>query len=265
MTKTKKSNGHKPSLRVIAILCATAIFIACSLGVYAWLVLGNRQIKNQVAITDFSVSGSIYFEQGTGMDNLLSLEELKSKTPISPSDGSLIVTSLQPGNTNYIANLRVVANFTSQASPAYIRVRILEQWTANDVFIPSIMTPYTVADNKEGNRIFPDDFSGANILKKLFPSWGQKNNLNTTDSSALWYDNRKNDSSYYYTVPVYADSEADELRMLLINGITEENIKKMQNMAGTASLQLVIEVEAAQPNRFRELFRADEYPWVSNP
>lgn len=246
--------------RITAALLALVLVMSLSFFAYAWLIQKERDVTNQVFLTDLDIACDLYFVQGIGSDNQLTLADLEDKTPyVKPDKDSMITVSFDKNDANYIGNLRLAVKVTG-GSPAYVRIKILEQWTVDDTFIPSTLTPYTVPKTQQ--EIF--GVEKENWLTSLFPSWQQENNLNITDTDypdGAWFDNRKSDFCYYYRVPVYPFQQGTAVSMLLINGITDDNFSTMMNTNEKTQLKLILEAEAVQPNRYREFFNIEKLPW----
>lgn len=251
----KKAKTRRRLICALSVLLAIVVVLGGTFATYAWLVLKEKKVENKVVVTDVGIACNLYFVPGSGSGNTVSLDDLEKATPYRSNGDSMISVSLSEAGENYIGNLRVVVRFQG-GSPAYIRVKILEQWTSNDTFIPASLTPYTIPSTRE--TIF--GIAKENWLTRLFPSWQQENNLNVADENfpdgGPWFDNRKEDFCYYYRVPVYPLQTGDSVSMLLINGIAPGSLT---NRSG--ELKLIIEAEAVQPNRFREFFHLDQFPW----
>lgn len=242
--------------RLFAGVLAVILISVLSFTAYAWLIQKDRSITNKTVITDFNIACDVYFVKGDASDNKIPLDELKDNQIYQkPDSNSMISVSFNKSDPNYIGNLRLVVKFNG-GSPAYIRVKILEQWTVNDTFIASKLTPYTVPTSRE--EIFGKTKSDS-WLRKLFPSWNEKNSLN--DEAATWVDNRKNDYCFYYNAPLYPLESGKEIKLLLLNGITPAAFDTMMNTNDKTQLNLIIEAEAVQPNRYREFWGIDSLPW----
>lgn len=257
---TEQKGLPRRTKRLLAIVLAAVTILGCSFFAYAWLVQTDRTIDHKVAITDLGVSGTVYFVKGTGPDNTLTLEALKNEKPYqTPGGTSMISVSFDKSADNYIGNLRLVAKVKG-GSPAYLRVKILEEWTLDDTFIASVLTPYTIAQTP--SQIF--GVRDENWFTRLFPSWGQKNNLALLpegDPNHAWYDNRVADFCFYYRTPIYPQDLESSVDMLLINGITDDNFDTMMNTSDNTQLNLIIEAQVVQPNRYREFFNLERLPW----
>lgn len=215
---------------------------------YAWLTRDTSS-TNRAAISDFELESHICFVKGSGQENTADMQSIISAQPAG-NGGALVEVNLTDSTAyNYIGNLRVAVRWKG-VSPSYLRVRILEQWTEDDEFIPAGFTPYTIAQ--------PDGLL-------YYEEKGLETAPVLTGESG-WLDNRKQDFCYYYTSPVYPPFVEEEkfqgdLWLLLINGISEENIHKMTNRRDTVKMNLIIQADAVQPNRFREFWKIDALPW----
>ncbi|MEG0456771.1 MAG: hypothetical protein RR549_01405 [Oscillospiraceae bacterium] len=250
--KNKKNNASQ-KIRLVFIITLILIFILNSYTSFAWLER-ITEIENKTVISDFSLIGKVYFIKGETDDNELSLSEILKQTPYNTVDQTMIRVNLTDSNSeNYIGNLRVVLEYNGM-SPVYIRAAILEQWSENDEFIENYATPYNVP--KTNNEIFA--YSSA-IKNNIIPSY--KPDLTGVQQGTDWFDNRKNDFFYYYNAPVYPNEKASSVSMLVVNGISKENISKMGNLRENVELNILIKAEAVQPNRYREFFDLEKLPW----
>lgn len=220
--------------RLLALLCVLAVLAGVT---FAWLI---REDKTQgyVSMSDFQVEALAYFGD--------------SKEPERVEEGLLSV-SLDPSDPNYIGSLKLYVRYTG-ISPAYLRVRILEQTTdAEGVILASGMTPYRVL-TKEAAATLAD-------------VQGQNKTINTAsllENGRYWIDNRKEDNCYYWNgifQPEETSANADGLieyqgnytEVLLIDGLTRE----VTAQPGVR-MQVLFEVEAVQPNRVEEFWNLDQ-------
>lgn len=236
--------------RYIFALAVILVLTILSMWGLGWLTR-TTEIKNETTVSDFELEGMVYFLKSQNTDNTLTAEEILANTPYTTTRSPINVNITNPNADNYIGNLRVMLKY-SGASPSYIRVRVLEQWTENDEFIPAISTPYTVP-KIENIFIFSDG------TKTVLPGV----NANVGNG---WFDNREKDLCFYYNGQVYPKMLDENLKgsmyMLAINGITPENLERISgNLRQTVELKLIIEVQAVQPNRYREFFGIDKLPW----
>jgi len=233
--------------RAIVMFCIIDILLTISVGTYAWLTR-DTQINNNIVISDFEIQGDVYFLNSSETDNTLLLSEILAETPYTNIAGETLfsVNLTDDTATNYIGNLRIVLRF-SGASPAYIRVRLLGQWTENDVFISSVFPSYSIPDNDDIFGFSEDD-------KTIVPTY------NNQDGTG-WYDNRTEDFCYYYNAPVYPNSSGGSVYMLLVNGLSSTAVESLENLQSSVELNMLVSVEACQPNRYRELFNLDSLPW----
>lgn len=236
----------------VALFLAVLI-IGGSFFTYAWLQR-KTTIKNETIISDFSVETTVYFVKGNGAENTLTVEEVSKSTPyVIPSGETLIKVNLVDKSAkNYIGNLRVLLTYTG-SSPAYIRAKLFEQWSEDDVFIENAKTPYTVPKINEDIFIYEEKTTSI-----FTPSFIDEEN---TQQGTGWFDNRQDDFGFYYDAPVYPHAEATTVKMLLINGISEKNIAEMTNARNGVEMQFIVKAEAVQPNRYREFFKMEKLPW----
>lgn len=235
------------------MLCAAVcLLLLLSFVTFSWL---QRTIgfQNQAVISDFGVEGLVYFEAADTADNTMPLAELIKKTPYAAAGETMIPVNLVDKNAaNYIGNLRFVVKYTG-TSPAYIRMQMLEQWTESDVFIESLIPPYNVPADNDGIFLY----SGERQL--LFPSY--KSAGEQPQSGTGWYDNRQRDFCYYYNAPVYPYEAGGTVYMLLLNGLSDENVQSLGNIREGVTMRLMLKLQAVQPNRYREFFGIDKLPW----
>ncbi|MEG1583638.1 MAG: hypothetical protein RR361_01135, partial [Anaerovorax sp.] len=176
--------------------------------------------KSAVGVSDFKVKGTAYFGDTAASD----------LNNISISD---------PKGGRYLGDLKYVVTYEG-ISPAYVRVRILEQWI-----------------DKNSDTIKDTAFTDYTCGKKAISGGG------------IWYDNRKQDYCYYYQAnkgmfqpDISASSEgaitSTKKEVVLFDGVDMTNITASDE---NTELKLIIQVEAVQPNRFREFFKMDKMPW----
>lgn len=136
-----------------------------------------------------------------------------------------------PDAPTYLGNLKYVVEY-SGISPAMVRIRILEQWVDknSDVIKDAEFTQYQIST-----------------------------------ASGIWYDNRKNDYCYYYMGAeglenglLTGTNQGETKELVLFDGVDMANI---QSTDGNTEFKLIIQVEAVQPNRFREFFDIEKLPW----
>lgn len=252
--KTGQNTRKKDRKKVtIFILCMVLIAALLSAATFSWLQRVTK-FDNKVVISDFSIEGMVYFEKSAGADNTYELSELVKKKPYTVTEGQTMipVNLVDKSADNYIGNLRFVVKYTG-TSPAYVRVQLLEQWTENDVFIESPIPQYTVPQKNENIFLY----SRENTL--VFPSY--RSVSDQPQGGTGWYDNRKTDFCFYYDAPVYPYAPGGSVYMMLINGMTAENVSALGNIREGVSLQMMVKLQAVQPNRYREFFNLQKLPW----
>ena len=215
----------------------------------AWLT-ETMVLENHLAITDFSIEKKICFISGGTPENEVTITDVMQNIDAEPV-GGVTVNLTNKSAPNYIGNLRVAVKVNS-VSPVYIRVRILESWSEDDEFIPSGFTPYTIGTSEDILFAEGDKIVASKLVKTL---------------SGEWFDNRTQDFCFYYTVPVYPESAdlsaplENDIWMLLINGISDENLLKINNARPGVDLSMLISVDVVQPNRYREFWKIDALPF----
>ncbi len=229
------------------LLCAG---LAAVSGTYAWLSKEQPADGIYTTLSDFEVEGVLTF----------------SDTAYEGTE-VLIPVSFEPTAPNYIGGLKYVVRYTG-ASPAYIRVRMLEQWidtSANEI-MPVNYLPYAIS--QEAVSIVPSTDSTAPSIPAASGEDG------VLAQSGTWVDHRAKDYCYYYTVPVQPKdlpvTKAGETVRAIQDGCVELTLidqTKADNdalVAGidpdTTQLTLILQVEAVQPNRIREFWGIDRIP-----
>lgn len=217
MIKVKTTNRVRMSIVTIAVISLIAVllfFAANQTRAWLWPV---EEAENSVGVSDFKVKGTAYFgnREVTDLDN------------ISISDTT---------SEKYLGDLKYVVTYEG-ISPAYVRVRILEQWVdkSSDTIRDAAFTDYKVS------------------------------------GSGIWYDNRKQDYCYYYQANSgmlqadlnvltgdIADITAGKKEIVVFDGVDMTDITASDV---NTQLKLIIQVEAVQPNRFREFFEIQKLPW----
>lgn len=213
----------------------------------AWLSKSQTADTAFTTLSDFEVTGVLSFKGGT------------------PYEGNsiLVPISFLPGSDNYIGNLKYKVRYTG-ASPAYIRVRVLEQWTdsgANEI-LPASFLKYTIAESAPTSPGFP---TGTPTI----PAAGPGASTDALATTGKWFDNRQVDYCYYYNVPVQP-RQLNDKESTIGDGIVELTLIDQKDGSliqgidpNTTDMGLVIEVEAVQPNRYREFWGLSALPFSS--
>ena len=185
----------------------------------------------------------------------------------------MVPVSFRPGDSNYIGNMKYVVRYQG-ISPAYLRVRVLEQWTdtsTNEIMSASYLN-YSLSD------IVGAVDPGTGAVE--YPAAGSGKEGDPLAEMGQWIDNRSVDYCYYYSVPVQPKAIEVEKTADVVTGIkggtveltlidqTAEGINTDQMIEGidpeSTQLMLLFEVEAVQPNRYREFFGIDALPSPKN-
>lgn len=228
---------------VLALLTAVG-------GTFAWLLKQQATSDAYTALSDFEVEGVLSFGG-----------------KVYEGDTVLVPVSFDPGSATYIGNMKYMVRYTG-VSPALIRVRVLEQWVdtrANEI-MPVNFLSYALST--ETRRAGPDtDQSG------IIPAAGAGKAEDVLAQAGTWLDNREADYCYYYSVPVQPKAlstpkEGDVVSVkdgqveLTLFAQTPENTAGMIEGIDPESTQLMllVEVEAVQPNRYREFWGIDTLP-----
>lgn len=238
------------------LLAGACLLLCLSLGLsgtFAWLSKEQEANDAYTALSDFELEGKLTFSD---------------KAPVYSGDSLLIPVSLVSGGTNDISTMKYVVRY-SGVSPAYIRVRILEQWldtSTNEIIsssflkyaVPKDGAPAAIPSGQTGLTTIPAAGSGAGALAQ----------------EGEWVDNRATDYCYYYSVPVQPKqltTPDDQNAPVDVGEGTVELTLFAQTPKNTADmlsgidldntqLTLLIEVEAVQPNRYREFWHIDAIP-----
>ena len=133
----------------------------------------------------------------------------------------LYVLSLNKSDKNYIGNLRVTVN--ENGGKACLRVRMNHEWLTSDGKVAQYTTavPYKFAQG--------------------------------------WYDNRNTDYCLYYQGEDLS-GKTDFKTKELINGFDETAFDTAGFDEGT-SVKVLIEIDAVQVNRYRQLWNVEKLPW----
>lgn len=233
---------------LISALCLVLTLLSFVGGSLAWLSKEQAAEGIFAGLSDFEVQGVLTFNGKEYAGNRV-----------------LVPVSLTPDGALYIGDMRYSVHYTG-LSPAYLRVRILEQWV--DPLTNDIVSSGYLHYNSTGTAV--------NLLDRTAPS--RKVIGSGRDALAeegTWIDNRKSDYCYYYSVPIQPKNVAVtengdktvaalgdgmiEIGLLdqTVTGVTE---KMLAGLDTAAELSLLIEVEAVQPNRIREFWGIDRLP-----
>lgn len=239
------------SIGRLAVWGLLAALLAMTTATLAWMQAKESIDAAYVAVSDFDVEGTLYFND----------------TLYQKGQDILVEVGLTPGSTNYIGTMRFDVVYTG-ISPAYIRVRVLEQWEdiATGDLISSEYLPYyttgAAVNVKTGGTVVSAGGAG-DILAE----------------PGVWIDERATDFCYYYSTPVRPKTLSatyDNVTSQTLTSIGDGAIALTlmdQTAAGANNatllqsidpnkvrLSLRMEIEAVQPNRFRELFGRESYP-----
>lgn len=215
--KTGKNNWIRWGGTVLILVSLAAAAALLGVKTYGWLNAKEEAVSD-VAVSDFKVDGQAYFGS-TAADDL----------------GNIKISS--ESDARYLGKLKYKVSYEG-ISPAYIRVRILEQWVDNktDTILDAPFTDYQL----QGDQ---------------------------------WYDNRANDYCYYLKEPagptVVTSSalttsgspigiSTEKREIVLFDGV---DMSGVQGSDSSTKLTLIIQVEAVQPNRYREFWNMEHLPW----
>lgn len=250
---------HRKKLIVAAVCLLMAAAVLAS-GTLAWLSKSQSADTAHTSLSDFEVSGTLSFQDGV---------EYSGSTILVP-------VSFNEGEENYIGDMKYKITYTG-SSPAYIRVRILEQWTdsATNEILSAGFLNYKLTNT--ANRVIPKPEESSvpkpseSATPSSIPAAGGGADNNTLAETGNWVDNRKNDYCYYYSVPVQPKmlvNTGAPSSILISDGTVQLTLIDQAKDAGlvsgvdaSAQMGLVIEVEAVQPNRFREFWGINALPF----
>lgn len=235
---------------LLAGACLLLALVLAAGHTFAWLNKEQGTSDAYTALSDFEVEGTLSFG-GT----------------VYEGDSILVPVSFDPQSPTYIGQMKYVVRYTG-VSPALLRVRVLEQWvdvSANEI-MPVNFLPYSLST--EVRRLAPDpDRSG------IIPAAGLGDGDDALAQTGAWLDHREADYCYYYSVPVQPKAlttPKDSPVVAVTDGQVELTLfaQTPDNTApmiegidpDNTQLMLLIEVEAVQPNRFREFWGIDALP-----
>ena len=139
------------------------------------------------------------------------------------TDSGLITLSTDSRADNYIGNLKVNVNYEGDGA-GYLRVRMAHKfYRADDKAVqhPADIIPYAV-------------------------------------DSDNWKDNREEDSCYYYNKVLNAEENTDPKTVTVFDGLSEG---ETLNIGSEFQIQLAIEADMVQVNRYPQIWGITELPW----
>lgn len=236
----------------LAVSCLLGAAVMAVTGSYAWLNREQDVDEVYTVLSDFDVQGILSFGGQVYEDNAV-----------------MVPVSFRPEDANYIGKMKYVIRYQG-GSPAYLRVRVLEQWIdrSNDEIMSASYLNYALSDLV--GVVKPE--TGA----VEYPAAGSGKEGDALAEMGQWVDNRSIDYCYYYSVPVQPKAIQVEKPASTLTGIkdgtveltlidqTAEGANTSQMIEGidpeATQLMLLFEVEAVQPNRYREFFGIDTIP-----
>lgn len=247
-------------LAAVCVLLAVGLLVS---GTLAWLSKSRPANGTFTVLSDFEVSGALTFG---------------GSEVAYQGDSILAYVSFSPDAPNYIGKLKYTVQYTG-ASPALIRVRLLEQWTDlsfNEILPMSFLDYYVPQDGSAVRLAPPIPSTSPSSSPPTIPAAGPENGA--LAESGVWIDHRATDYCYYYSVPVQPktlSANAAGAPMPETSGTVELTLIDQAFLAehagdlvdgidpATTEMGLVIEVEAVQPNRYREFWGLDALPQPS--
>lgn len=235
MDKKFKYSIKSPSFK-LTIITLTLLLLSTVLLTTAWLIIQNYHSAQNVGMSNFNAVGDVYFINNGSRVDVDTYREASGLIRVNLSDSSA---------PNYFGKLHLDVTYTG-VSPAYIRVRVLEQWlnaSTDELESMAIDTPYIL---------------------------GSAYTLTTGEDDESWYDNRLSDLCFYYAKEYGSPENSDALNtnsalapetLPIITGVNSTFLNR--SFAGI-NLYLSFTVEAVQPNRYKEFWKLDKLPWKNS-
>jgi len=219
---------HRSKRPPSAVILAVIAVILTAAGTFAWLVLDDEVLTRTFSLSNFDAYAKVYFDGSTNEENYRN------------ADNSLSVDIDTPSAENYIGKLRVDALYKGRGR-AYMRLKIVEQWKKDDgstikavpanISIPfNIASPYLTGD---------------------------------TGDQAKWYDNRQQDYCLYYAMRLVGTNNTSYDTIPVITAGFDQSAFAANYLRDTAglTLDLSIELQAVQINRYPQFWGIDSLPW----
>ena len=224
----EQAQKRSPSPVMVAIV-ALFIVVASTL---AWFVMEDGEVTGayNFMISSFAKpNADVYFMNGASK---VSANSYKN------SDGTYNIDFENPSAVNYIGKFRVDVLITGMGE-SYVRVKMTHQFLEEGVTgANSVVHQY----NAQMPYIINSPYLNTDI-----------------GNQRKWYDNRKNDFSFYLASPVHTSNNSTCAVVPLITGFQDSQFDE-SDFSGT-TLKVSIEVEAVQINRYPQFWNMTELPW----
>jgi len=206
------------------IVIAAAAFVMLLTATVA-LFLSVEDFSRLFSVSNFTCKGDVYFYDGN------------RHTASKNADDMVTVDYRTSASNNYIGKLRTDVKYNGYGV-GLIRVKVIEEWSQTEDGVKTVL-PYTI-----------------NMPYTINSSYGT-----STGNQKKWFDNRENDHCFYYATPVYA-STSSEVTIPLIIGLDADEID-LGAIASSAVLNIAVEVEAVQVNRYPQNWGINALPWTN--
>ena len=224
----EQSKKRSPSPVMVSIV-ALIVLLTSTL---AWFVMDQDEV---IGAYDFMISSfrkpnaDVYFMDG---------QDKKPADDYKNEDGTYNIDFQDPSAINYIGNLRVDA-WLAGMGDFFVRVKMMHQFLQEDA-------------SGTSDVVHQYDNEMPYIIDSPY--------LNTdVGNLRKWYDNRKDDYSFYLASPVYTDNNFAYVTVPLITGFDSSKFDELV-FSGT-SLKVSIKIEAIQVERYPQFWNLTELPW----
>ena len=190
------------------------------------LFLSVEDFSRLFSVSNFTCEGDVYFYDGA-----------TRYTASKNADGMVAVDYRNSASNNYIENLRVDVKYAGYGV-GLIRVKVVEEWSQTSGGTKTVL-PYTITMPYTINS--PYGASSGNQKK--------------------WFDNRENDHCFYYATPVYASTTSTVTIPLIAD--FDANEIDLGAIASSAVLNIAIDVESVQVNRYPQHWGITALPWTN--
>lgn len=218
-----KKNELKKSPTLIVI--AAAAFVMLLTATVA-LFLSVEDFSRLFSVSNFTCEGDVYFYDG-----------VTRYAATKNADGMVEVDYRNPASNNYIENLRTDVKYAGYGV-GLIRVKVVEEWSQTSGSTKTVL-PYTI-----------------NMPYTIDSPYGA-----STGNQKQWFDNRENDHCFYYATPVYT-ATSSTVTIPLITDFDANEID-LGAIASSAELNIAIEVDAVQVNRYPQYWGINALPWTN--
>lgn len=207
------------------LIIAAAAFVMLLTATIA-LFLTVEDFSRLFSVSTFACEGDVYFYDG-----------VTRYTASKNADGLISVDYGTPASNNYIENLRVDVKYSGYGV-GLLRVKVAEEWSQTSGGIKTVL-PYTV----------------------LMPYTIDSPYEASSGNQKKWFDSRDSDHCFYYATPVYSSS-GSAVTIPLITDFDAEEID-LGAIASSAVLNIAVEVDAVQVNRYPQFWGINALPWTN--